>query len=60
MAALELSLDQIELLKAIESAPETPLGGLPLGWDLTRITSLARDLQRQRILLLSPGISPTT
>lgn len=60
MTALELSIDQFELLKAVELSPGTPLGCLPLGWDSTRITSLARDLQRQQVLLLSRGKSPTT
>ena len=60
MAPLKLSVDQVELLKAIEAAPDTALGCLPLGWDSKRISSLARDLQRRQVLLLSPGNVPST
>jgi len=61
MAPLNLSSEGLELLQALEDAPEgTALGDLPLGWESTRIASLARDLQRQQVLLLSPGSAPST
>ncbi len=61
MAPMHLSEDSLAFLHALEDAPQgTSLGKLPLGWESTRIASLARDLQRQQVLLLSPGSAPST
>ena len=55
MAPLDLSAEGLELLLALEQAsPHTPLGALALEWEPARIASVARQLVRQRALLLQP------
>jgi hypothetical protein len=43
-------------MQALELAPAaTPIGRLPLGWPQGQITAVARELLKQRVLLLQPG-----
>ena len=52
---LDLEADQLDFLKALELAePTTPLAELKLGWDRPRLVEVARQLWRQRLLLLAP------
>jgi SAM-dependent methyltransferase len=56
MAPLDLSADGLALMQALELAPAaTPIGRLPLGWPQGQITAVARELLKQRVLLLQPG-----
>ncbi len=56
MAPLDLSAEGLTLLEALEQAPEgTPLAGLGLDWPGPQIAAVARELLRQRVLLLQPG-----
>ena len=55
MAPLDLSLDGLALLEALEQAPaETALATLPLDWLPEHRASVARELLAQRVLLLRP------
>ena len=53
---LNVEPNALELLKAIDQHPKTPLGQLGFGDDTV---TLARNLMRQRLLLLhpTPGVS---
>ena len=56
MAPLDLSAEGLSLLEALEVAePETAIGQLQLDWSEAQIASVARELQRQRVLLLRPA-----
>ena len=56
MAPLDLSVEGLSLLEALEQAePETAIGQLPLDWSDAQTASVARELQRQRVLLLRPA-----
>jgi len=56
MAPLDLSAEGLSLLEALEQAePETAIGQLPLDWSDAQTASVARELQRQRVLLLRPA-----
>ncbi len=55
MKPLHFSDDERDLVIAVEkNLPCTSLKNLSLGWDLSRIASVARDLQQKQVLLLSP------
>ena len=56
MAPLDLSAEGLTLMETLEQAPEgTALAALGLDWSPTQIAAVARELQRQRVLLLRPG-----
>ena len=60
MAPLDLSQEGMALLQALEQAPQPlPIGSLPLGWPQEQIASVARELLRQRLLLLRPAPGPS-
>lgn len=55
MAPLDVSAEGFTLLQVLEqSPPDTAIGQLPLDWSTAQIASVARELQRQRVLLLRP------
>ncbi|MEY4298563.1 MAG: hypothetical protein RLZZ423_1742 [Cyanobacteriota bacterium] len=59
MAPLDLSADGLALMEALEQAGSaTPLAGLALGWEPSRLLAAARLLLLQRVLLLHPGAAP--
>ena len=61
MIPLDLSSDAFEFLHALDSfSCSKQLGSLPLDWDSTRIASMARDLQRKQVILLSSASSSAT
>ncbi len=48
------SVEEHKLMRAVDENPGEVLGRLPLGWDLPQIASIARGLQQNRLLSLSP------
>ncbi len=54
MTPVQLSSDEWHFLNVLQDAPsKATVGSLALAWDLNKIASVARDLQRKRLLLLS-------
>ncbi len=51
---IEISIDSVQLLRAISNEPDKPLGSLHIGLDPILIASIARGLHRDNLLLLSP------